>query len=38
MVKRKATGNFPLTFAPKMQGISEARLELFNPITNDRFE
>lgn len=38
MVKKKSVGNFPITFAPKWICESEARLELVNPLTNDKFE
>ena len=38
MVKRRSTGYFPLSFTPKWICSAESRLELFNPLTNDRFE
>lgn len=38
MVKKKSVGNFPITFSPKWICESEARLELTNPLTNDKFE
>lgn len=38
MVKRRTTGSFPITFTPRWLCTAQARLELFNPLTNDKFE
>ncbi len=37
-VKRKSTGNLPVIFSPKWLSKAEAKLELMNPYTNDKFE
>lgn len=37
-VKKKSTGNFPVTFKPKWAYKAEAKLVLANPITMDQFE
>ncbi|CAD8106047.1 unnamed protein product [Paramecium primaurelia] len=38
MIKKKTTGQFPITFHPQWIAQSEAKLILSNPITNDMFE
>jgi len=38
LVKKKGTGNFPVTFNPVWIQEAEAKLTLSNPITNDVFE
>ena len=38
LVKKKQVSNLPLTFSPKWMCQAECRLELFNPLTNDKFE
>ncbi len=37
-VKKKSTGNFPVTFKPKWAAKAEAKLVLLNPVTMDQFE
>ena len=38
MVKKKTNGAVPISFAPRSQLEAEAKLTIFNPITNDIFE
>eukprot|EP00825_Cyclidium_porcatum_P017017 TRINITY_DN1987_c0_g1_i2.p1 TRINITY_DN1987_c0_g1~~TRINITY_DN1987_c0_g1_i2.p1 ORF type:complete len:400 (-),score=64.28 TRINITY_DN1987_c0_g1_i2:21-1220(-) len=38
IVKRKSPGYFPITFTPKWLCTACAKLELTNPLTNDKFE
>ena len=37
-VKKKSTGNFPITFSPYWICQAETKIQLSNPITNDVFE